>query len=359
MWGARSPSRTWEVSLERVQAGCDHVAIEAAMNWLITGGCGFIGVALVKSLVDEGGHAVRVVDNLKVGTREDLRAACEFAEASPHEDDFGPMAPDSPVELVVGDILDEELALRAVEGADVIVHLAANTGVEPSVKDPRADCLANVIGTLNYLEAARKGGAEKRFVFASSGATVGEVEPPIHEEVPPHPVSPYGASKLSGEAYCSAYFRTFGLQTVSLRFGNVYGPLSSHKNSVIAKFIKRAMRGEVLEIYGDGTQTRDFIYIEDLTRAVRLAATTEGVGGEVFQIATNAETSVQEMVEELLPVLAEVGIKDVEVRQTTPRLGDVMRNYSDTSKAARMLGWRSEVDLKEGLRRTVDWFMGR
>ncbi len=324
------------------------------MNWLVTGGCGFIGVALVRSLADEGGHAVRVVDNLGVGTREDLRAVCEFVEASPA--DVGPMASGSPVELVVGDILDEELALRVAEGADVIVHLAANTGVAPSVEDPRADCLANVIGTLNYLEAARHNGV-RRFVFASSGATIGEVEPPIHEEMPPHPVSPYGASKLSGEAYCSAYFRTFGVETLALRFGNVYGPLSSHKNSVIAKFIKRAMRGEVLEIYGDGTQTRDFIYVEDLTRAVMLAATARGVGGEVFQIATNAETSVQEMVEQLLPVLAAVGVKDVEVRQADPRLGDVMRNYSDTSKAARMLGWRAEVNLEEGLQRTVDWFM--
>ncbi len=324
------------------------------MNWLVTGGCGFIGVALVKSLVDEGGHAVRVVDNLAVGTREDLGGVCEFVEASPAE--VGPMASGPAVELVVGDILDEGLALRAAEGAGTIVHLAANTGVAPSVEDPRGDCLANVIGTLNYLEAARHNGVE-RFVFASSGATIGEVEPPIHEEMPPHPVSPYGASKLSGEAYCSAYSRTFGVETVALRFGNVYGPLSNHKNSVIAKFIKRATRGEVLEIYGDGTQTRDFIFIEDLTRAVRLAAAAEGVGGEVFQIATNAETSVQEMVEELIPVLAAGGINDVEVRRAAPRLGDVMRNYSDTSKAARMLGWRAEVALKEGLRRTVDWFV--
>ena len=326
------------------------------MNWLVTGGCGFIGVALVRALLDEGGHSVRVVDNLAVGTREDLEAVCEFAEASPA--DVGPMAPGSPVELIVGDILDEALALRAAAGADVIVHLAANTGVAPSVEDPRADCLANVIGTLNYLEAARHA-AVSRFVFASSGATVGEVEPPMHEEITPHPVSPYGASKLSGEAYCSAYFRTFGVETVALRFGNVYGPLSTHKSSVVAKFIKRATGGEVLEIYGDGTQTRDFIYVEDLTQAIRSAATVEGVGGEVFQIATNAETSVQEMVEMLLPVLASAGIKDVEVRQAAPRLGDVMRNYSDTSKAAHLLGWRSEVDLEEGLRLTVDWFMDR
>jgi UDP-glucose 4-epimerase len=326
------------------------------VNWLITGGCGFLGTAFVRSLVEEGGHAVRVVDNLSVGEREDLEAVCRYVERAPEDLEAFP-ASGEPVELVVGDILDERLALRAAEGADVIVHLAANTGVAPSVEDPRRDCMSNVLGTFNYLEAARHGGV-RRFVFASSGAAVGEVEPPLHEELAPHPVSPYGASKLAGEGYCSAYFRTFGIETVALRFGNVYGPLSGHKNSAVAKFIKRAMRGEVLEIYGDGTQTRDFIYIDDLIRAVRLSATVDGVGGEVFQIATNAETSVQELVDKLLPALAAAGIVDVEVREAAPRLGDVMRNYSDTSKAARMLGWRTEVDLDEGLRRTVEWFTG-
>ena len=326
------------------------------MNWLITGGCGFLGTAFVRSLVEEGGHAVRVVDDLSVGEREDLEAVCRYAERAPENLEAFP-ASGEPVELVVGDILDERLALRAAEGADVIVHLAANTGVAPSVEDPRRDCMSNVLGTFNYLEAARHGGV-RRFVFASSGAAVGEVEPPLHEELAPHPVSPYGASKLAGEGYCSAYFRTFGIETVALRFGNVYGPLSGHKNSAVAKFIKRAMRGEVLEIYGDGTQTRDFIYIDDLIRAVRLSATVDGVGGEVFQIATNAETSVQELVDKLLPALAAAGFVDVEVREAAPRLGDVMRNYSDTSKAARMLGWRTEVDLDEGLRRTVEWFTG-
>jgi UDP-glucose 4-epimerase len=326
------------------------------VNWLITGGCGFLGTAFVRSLVEECGHAVRVVDDLSVGEREDLGAVCRYVVRSSADLDAFP-APGEPVELVVGDILDERLALLAAEGADVIVHLAANTGVAPSVEDPRRDCMSNVLGTFNYLEAARHNGIQ-RFVFASSGAAVGEVEPPLHEELAPHPVSPYGSSKLAGEGYCSAYFRTFGIETVALRFGNVYGPLSGHKNSAVAKFIKRAMSGEVLEIYGDGTQTRDFIYIDDLIRAVRLSATVEGVGGEVFQIATNAETSVQELVDRLLPALAAAGIEDVEVRQTSPRLGDVMRNYSDTSKAARMLGWRSEVNLDEGLHRTVEWFMG-
>jgi UDP-glucose 4-epimerase len=324
------------------------------MNWLVTGGCGFLGTALVRSLTEQGGHSVRVVDNLAVGERADLEAVTPFEEVA----EVGPMRPDSPVELVVGDILDERLALRAAEGADVIVHLAANTGVMPSIEDPRADCMSNVVGTLNYLEAARHNGV-RRFVFASSGGTtIGEAEPPIHEEMVPHPVSPYGASKLAGEGYCSAYFRTFGVETVALRFGNVYGPLSGHKNSVVARFIKRASGGEVLEIYGDGTQTRDFIYVGDLIRAVRLAASVEGVGGEIFQIATSAETTVQELVDRLLPVLAASGIKDVEVRNTEARRGEVRRNYADTSKAERMLGWRAEVDLDEGLRRTAAWFMG-
>lgn len=325
------------------------------MNWLITGGCGFLGTALIQSLTEDGA-SIRVVDNLSVGTREDLATACRFTETSAGEVGPMPSNPGTPsVELIEGDILDEKLALKAAEGADVIVHLAANTGVAPSVADPRADCLSNVIGVFNYLEAARHNGT-RRFVFASSGAAVGEVDPPIHEEVPPHPVSPYGTSKLAGEGYCSSYYRTFGVETVALRFGNVYGPGSTHKNSAVAKFTKRAMGCEVLEIYGDGSQTRDFIYIEDLIQAVRQAATVPGVGGEVFQIATSAETSVQELIDLLLPVLASAGIKNVEVRETEPRQGDVMRNYADTSKAERLLDWKAQVKLEEGLKRTVYWF---
>src|ERR671917_324444 len=326
---------------------------ETALNWLVTGGCGFLGTALIRSLMEEGGHSIRVVDNLTVGDRDDLATAADFVEKSP--EDPGPI--DGPVELVVGDILDEELALRAAEGADAIVHLAANTGVLPSVEDPRGDCRKNVFGTLNYLEAARHNGVG-RFVFASSGGTViGEVEPPIHEEMAPHPVAPYGASKLAGEGYCSAYFQTFDIGTVALRFGNVYGPLSGHKNSVVARFIKRATSGEALEIYGDGTQTRDYIFIGDLIRAIRLSATTEGVGGETFQIATNAETTVREIADRLIPALAEAGVKDVEVRHTDARRGEVRRNFADTSKAKRLLGWQPEMDLDEGLRRTVEWFL--
>ena len=326
------------------------------MKWLVTGGCGFIGTALVGDILAEGGHGVRVVDNLSVGSREDLGRAAPFTETTA-PDPSGPKEGEA-VELVVGDILDEDLALRAASGCDVIVHLAANTGVAPSVADPRKDCVTNVIGTLNYLEAARRRGV-RRFVQASSGAPVGECTPPIHEEIPPRPVSPYGASKLAGEAYCSAYFRTFGVETVALRFGNVYGPGSGHKSSVVARFIRRALLGQPLEIYGDGRQTRDFLYIDDLVRAVRLAATAPGAAGEVFQIATAAETTVSEIVALLVPLLEARGVTGITVRHAERRPGDVTRNFSDTSKAARILGWRPETALPEGLARTVAWFLER
>ncbi len=319
------------------------------MNYLITGGCGFIGTSLIKKLTTESNHNIRVIDNLSVGSREDLGQVCQFRETDVEE------RPPTGVELVVGDIIDEHLAVKVMTGIDVIVHLAANTGVGPSVEDPRRDCLANVIGTFNYLEAARLNGV-KRFIFASSGAPAGEVEPPIHEELPPHPVSPYGASKLAGEGYCSAYNRTFNIDTVALRFGNVYGPGSLHKNSVVAKFIKLALDGETLEIYGDGSQTRDFIYIDDLVEAVCLASTTEGIGGEVFQIATNAETTVGELADMLVQILNRQGVEDISIVHGKLRPGDVKRNYSDTSKARRMLGWSSKYDLEQGLFQTLAYF---
>jgi UDP-glucose 4-epimerase len=323
------------------------------MNWLITGGCGFLGTALIRRLLSEEGHSIRVIDNLAVGSRADLAQVCEYVEFESNE---LPVRFDGKlVQFVHADILDEKLAIELGKGANAIVHLAANTGVGPSVDDPRKDCVTNVIGTLNYLESARHN-AVKRFVFASSGAPIGECVPPIHEEMAPHPTSPYGASKLAGEGYCSAYFRTFGVETVALRFGNVYGPGSGHKNSVVAKFIKQILNGETLEIYGDGKQTRDFIFIEDLVNAICLAAARDGIGGETFQIATNAETTVGEILDMLLAEFSKRGVKDVQFRNAGSRVGDVRRNFSDTRKAKNKLGWECAVSLPTGLVRTVDYF---
>ena len=315
----------------------------------------------------KGGHYVRVLDNLSVGTREDLSQVCTYQEA--------PLNPQSSVlssdivHLVVGDIANPKTCTACEKDVDVIVHLAANTGVGPSVEDPRKDMENNVIGIFNMLEAARLGSVD-RFVFASSGAPVGECEPPIHEEMAAHPVSPYGAGKLAGEGYCSAYYRTFGLETVALRFGNVYGPGSGHKNSVVAKFIQQAMTGETLEIYGDGSQARDFIYIDDLINAIHKAATlyekeiqssgfdpqSFSVAGQVFRIATHSETTVGELADLLVDILNARGVGQVKVVHGASRQGDVSRNYSDTTKAEKYLNWKATVDLEQGLKQTVDWF---
>jgi UDP-glucose 4-epimerase len=322
-------------------------------HWLITGGCGFIGRNLVRSLLSKSGLAIRIVDDLSTGTRQDLAAVCHFDELGVND-----LTRESTqrVALVVGDIRDEAFSLQVTGGIDAIIHLAANTGVAPSVADPRSDCLNNVIGTLNYLEASRHHGI-KRFVFASSGAPIGDCEPPLHEELPAHPVSPYGASKLAGEAYCSAYKRSFGIDTVALRFGNCYGPFSSHKGSIVAKFIRQALAGEEWEIFGDGIQTRDFIYVDDVTDAIMRAARAHDIGGEAFQIATSRETTVCELAEQLLEILASHQIKIAGVHHVNARVGDVRRNFSDTTKARTRLGWSPRVSLDEGLRRTVRWFL--
>jgi UDP-glucose 4-epimerase len=325
-------------------------------TWLVTGGCGFIGTRLIRTLREiDGRFRVRVLDNLTVGDIGSLRAACPVDDLGRAAGELPAVRPGS-VQLVCGDIKDSKTVQLATHGVDVVVHLAANTGVAPSVEDPLSDCLNNVIGTLNTLEAARHAGA-RRFIFASSGAPVGEVVPPIHEEVVPRPVSPYGASKLAGEGYCSAYARTFGLETVGLRFGNVYGPGSGHKSSVVAKFIKDARGSGVLRINGDGSQTRDFIYIDDLVQAVLAAERTAGIGGEVFQIATERETSVGEIAELVKAKLALLGVPAPRVVYEAPRKGDVARNYSDTSKARRLLGWKATTSVEAGIEKTIRSFM--
>ncbi len=226
----------------------------------MTGGCGFIGVNLARQLV-AAGYVPVAYDNLSTGRLEDGHAA-GYAE------------------IIEADILDADTLAAAARGVYGVVHLAAQTGVVASVEDPRADLEVNVGGTLNALLAARDGGASA-FVFASSGAPLGSVDPPGHEGLAPRPLSPYGASKLAGEGLCSAFAGSYGLAANALRFTNVYGPYSYHKGSVVAAFMKRIMDGEPLVVYGDGSQTRDFLYVDDLCRGGHRGARTPTGGRAV------------------------------------------------------------------------------
>ena len=323
------------------------------MNWYISGGCGFIGLNLIKFILDNQLGNIRILDNFSVGKETDLSKITKFSYL--YDKDF-PKLFDN-VELIEGDLRDYNLLERSLNNTDIVVHLAANTGVGPSIDNPIIDFENNSLGTLNILEAA-KNSEVKKFIFASSGAPIGETKPPIHEEVVPHPVSPYGASKLSGEGYCSAYSHSFNLETIILRFSNVYGPGSKSKQSVIAKFIKQAIKGDKFTIYGDGTQTRDFIYVDDLVRAIIAAANVKyKCKGEIFQIATNEEESVINVTKKIINELKKNNIMVQEIKYSEFPKGDVRRNFSLIKKAEDILKWKPKVDLKEGLEKTIKYFI--
>jgi UDP-glucose 4-epimerase len=298
---------------------------------LVTGGAGFIGSALVR-LLAERAYAVRVFDNLATGDLTYLEG--------------------TPADFVKGDVRDLEALTNAAEGCSVLFHLAAGTGVVPSIEDPLADFDLNARGTLTALVAARRAGVN-RFVFSSSNAPLGAGAYPASEDKPIAPLSPYGASKSAGEAYCSAFHAAYGLDAVAVRFSNSYGPRSAHKSNVIPLFIRHLLADEELTVYGDGNQTRDFVFVTDLAAGLVLAAEAEGVGGEVFQLASGVETSLNRIIE----LLAETVGRSPDIRYEPPRPGEILRNYSLVDKARARLGFEARVQLGEGIRTTYDWFL--
>ncbi len=298
------------------------------MNFLVTGGGGFIGTNLVKELLAQG-HRVRVIDK------------------NPR---YGHVAG-----TAVCDISDRDIIYTMCKGIDTIIHLAAETGVQPSVDDPEADMSVNVGGTFNMLQAAHKQGV-KRFIFASSGAVLGDSPPPHHEKMIAQPTSPYGASKLAGEAYCSAFFHSYGLETVVLRFSNIYGPYAWHKSNLFVNFMRSALTKEPLHIYGDGHQTRDFLYVKDLVSAIISASTIDKIGGQIFQLASGRETSIREFLTLLNSTSDSLGHHPFPYVHEDARPGEVIRSYADISKAKAILQWEPRYRLVEGIRSTFKWY---
>jgi UDP-glucose 4-epimerase len=299
---------------------------------LITGGAGFIGSNLARGLVASGDR-VRILDDLSIGQ-------AGYLTGVPHE-------------FVRGSLADAATVRSAVVGVDAIVHLAARAGIDDSVRDPLGTFEANVAWSVGLLEAARLAGV-RRFVFASSNAAAGDHAPPSDETDLPHPLSPYGASKLAIEAYCQAYAATFGLAACALRFSNAYGPYALHKRSVVAAWLRAALTGQPIEINGDGSQTRDFVHADDLAAAViaALAAPEPDIAGELFQAGTGVETTVAQLADEIARAVG----RPVEIRHAPARVGDVQRNVARVDKAAAILGYRAAGPLADGLARTAAWF---
>ena len=302
-------------------------------RYLVTGGAGFIGSHLAEALVERG-ERVRVLDDLSTGRRENLAAVAGH------------------IELLVGDVADPDTAGQAVAGCDVVLHLAAIPSVQASLEDPRRTHQVNVGGTLNVLEAARRAGV-RRVVFASSTALYGDhTALPLREELPPRPLSPYAASKAAGEMYCAAFRTSYGLPAVALRFFNVYGPRQDPGNpysGVVSIFAARMARGERPVIYGDGRQTRDFVYVADVVRAILLACEREAAVGAALNVAAGRQTSILELAAALNQVLG----TQIEPTFAPARAGEVRFSEGDARRARQVLGWEARIPLREGLSRLV------
>jgi UDP-glucose 4-epimerase len=297
---------------------------------LVTGGAGFIGANLLRRL--DPSQELRVLDNLVRGRRELLPE-------------------DREIEVVVGDIRDPDAVARAVDGVDLVIHLAAFGSVVESVTDPVENFEINVRGTFEMLRGAAAADVE-RFVFASTGgAIMGDQQPPIDEDSLPWPISPYGASKLCGEAYLHAFAGSFGIRPIALRFANVYGPYSAHKKGVVTRFIRAALAGGTFDIFGDGTASRDFLHVDDLCRGI-IAAANSDLSDAVVHLASEKETTINELAE----LIIELAGADVEIVRHPKRAGEVERNFARAERAKELLGWEPELSLRDGMESTIEWF---
>jgi nucleoside-diphosphate-sugar epimerase len=303
--------------------------------YVVTGGAGFIGSHLVEELVRRGDR-VRVVDSLITGHRRNLAGV-----------------PD--VEIVEGDLADFEVAKRGLAGADYVLHQAAIPSVPRSIQDPIGANRANVDATVNVLVAARDAGA-RRVVFAGSSSIYGNApSSPKHEDMPARPLSPYALQKLVGEQYMQMFTTLYGLETVSIRYFNVFGPRqdpSSPYSGVISLFITALLAGKRPTIYGDGGQTRDFTYVANVVDGVLKAATAPGASGESINVATGQSISLNQLFATLRTIL---GVASEPI-YAEPRAGDVRDSLADLGKARRLLGYAPTVSFEDGLKQTVAWY---
>jgi len=303
-------------------------------TYLVTGGAGFIGSNIVEKLV-ENKEKVRVLDNFSTGKKENLKQVA------------------ANIDLIEGDIRDLATCQKAMEGVDFCLHQAALPSVQRSVEDPLTTNEVNVNGTLNILFAAKEA-AVKRVVYAGSSSAYGNTPTlPKREDMTPNPLSPYAVTKLVGEYYCRAFQATFGLSTVILRYFNVFGPRqdpNSLYSAVIPKFITAMLSGNSPTIYGDGEQSRDFTYIENVVQANLLACKAKGIEGEIFNIAMGERVIINELIGYIDDLLA----TSLTPAYAEPRAGDVKHSLADISKAEKLLGYHPKVSFEEGLGKTIE-----
>jgi nucleoside-diphosphate-sugar epimerase len=304
---------------------------------LVTGGAGFIGSHIAAALLAAGAR-VRVLDDLSTGHRENI-------------EEIG-----GDLDFIEGSVADEKLLHKALEGVEVVFHEAAIPSVPRSVEAPRQTHVASVDGTFSLLLAARDNKV-RRVVYAASSSAYGDQPTlPKVETMQPDPLSPYAVAKLVGEYYCQVFTRVYGLETVSLRYFNVFGPRQdpgSQYSGVVSRFISSLCSGERPVIYGDGEQSRDFTYIDNVVAANLSAASAKDAAGKVINVANGQRITLNELLAELKEL---TGKQDVTAEYREPRVGDVRHSLADNSLARQFLGYEVKVDLREGLQRTIDWW---
>jgi len=304
-------------------------------SYLVTGGAGFIGSHIVDALLARGDR-VRVLDNFSTGRRENLAHVA------------------GDIELIEGDLRDRDAVCRAVRGMEYVLHQAALPSVPRSIKDPLSTHEVNVTGTVNILTAAREAGV-RRVVYASSSSVYGDTpELPKREDMPPRPRSPYAVSKLAGEQYCRAFWYSYGLETVCLRYFNIFGPRqdpSSAYAAAIPRFVTALLNGGDIRIFGDGLQTRDFTFVANAVSANLLAAATPSAAGTICNIACGERTSLLALVD----VLQGLTATTASIIHEPPRPGDVRDSLADISLARTSFAYTPSVQLSDGLRETVEW----
>ncbi|MBN1766832.1 MAG: SDR family oxidoreductase [Sedimentisphaerales bacterium] len=304
---------------------------------LVTGGAGFIGSNMVRFLLQKG-QQVRVLDNFETGKRENL------SEVSDR------------IELIEGDIRDQEIVKKAVDQAEIVYHLAALGSVPRSMKDPATTHAVNTTGTFIVLDACRQANA-KRVIFASSSSVYGKNRVlPQHEELPLAPISPYAASKAIGELYCRTFYESFGLQTICLRYYNVFGPRqdpTSQYAAAIPLFVSALLRDQPPRIFDDGEQSRGFTYVENVTNANWLAAQANETHGQAVNISTATSVTVNNVVNEIRSLL---GKEHIEPVYAPPRPGDIKHSLADVTRAREIIGYEPLVSFEQGIRRAIDWY---
>ena len=305
-------------------------------RYLVTGGAGFIGSHIVERLIADG-EEVRVIDNFLTGLRSNLE---------PHKGEF---------ELLEADLRDPDAVAKAMQGVDYVLHQAALPSVPRSVAAPLETHAINLDGTLNVLMAARDAGV-KRVVYAASSSAYGDIEGDMkHEELPPNPISPYGVSKVAAEFYCRAFHRVYGLETVCLRYFNVFGPRQNHESAytgVLAIFIPQMLTGKRPTVTGDGLATRDYTFVRNNVEANLAACTAPAACGEVINIACGERRTVLDIVKEINAGLG----TSLDPEFLPARTGDVRFSCADIRKAERILGYKPSVSFREGLAITADWY---